>query len=119
VRVALLVARIAGLFALVLGIAFWTGNGLTLVNAHMGFGLLVVIALWVLAGFAGRAGVGAGTVILAVLWGFVVPVLGVLQLRLPPTGGYGLVRVIHLLVGLGALALVETLGARVKRGRAS
>jgi hypothetical protein len=118
VRIALMVARIAGLFALILGIAFWTGNGLTLVNAHMGFGLLVVIALWVLAGFAGRAGVGASTVILAVLWGCVVPILGVVQLHLPPTGGYGLVRVIHLLVGLGALALAETLGGRIKRARA-
>jgi hypothetical protein len=119
VRVALSVARIAGLFALVLGIAFWTGNALTLVNAHMAFGMLVVIALWVLAAFAGRSGVGASTVILAVLWGCVVPILGVVQLHLPPTGGYGLVRVIHLLVGLGALALAETLGARLKRARAS
>jgi hypothetical protein len=114
-RIALMVARLAGLFALLLGLAFWTGNGLALVQAHMGFGILLVLSLWTLAGLGARAGVGASTVILAVLWGFVAIGLGAVQRDLPPTGGYGLVRVLHLLVGLGALALAETLGGRIKR----
>jgi hypothetical protein len=118
VRVALMVARLAGVFALLLGLGFWTGNGLALVNAHMAFGVLLVLALWTLAGLAAKAGVSAGTVILAIVWGLVVPVLGALQMKLPPTGGYGMVRTLHLLVGLGALALAETLGARIKRSGA-
>jgi hypothetical protein len=117
VRVALMVARISGLFALLLGLAFWTGNGLSLVQAHMGFGILLVLSLWTLAGLGARAGVGASTVIPAVLWGIIVVGLGAIQRDLPPTGGYSLVRVLHLLVGLGALALAETLGGRIKRAR--
>jgi hypothetical protein len=114
-RIVIMIVRLAGLFALVLGLAFWSGRGLTLVNAHMGFGILVVLGLWVLAGFAGKAGVSLSTVILAVLWGLVVPVLGAVQLNLPPGGGYGIVRVLHLVVGLGALALAETLASQIKR----
>jgi hypothetical protein len=117
-RVALMVARLAGVFALLLGLGFWTGNGLNLVNAHMAFGVLLVLALWTLAGLAAKAGVSASTVILAVVWGLVVPVLGALQMKLPPTGGYDMVRTLHLLVGLGALALAETLGSRIRRASA-
>jgi hypothetical protein len=117
VRIVIMVVRLAGLFALILGLAFWSGHALTMVNAHMGFGILVVLGLWILAGLAAKGGVGASTVIVAVLWGLVVPVLGAVQLNLPPGGGYGLVRVVHLVVGLGALALAETLAGRLKRPR--
>jgi hypothetical protein len=106
VRIVIMVVRLAGLFALILGLAFWSGHALTMVNAHMGFGILVVLGLWILAGLGAKGGVGASTVIVAVLWGLVVPVLG---------GGYGIVRVLHLVVGLGALALAETLAGRLKR----
>jgi hypothetical protein len=112
-----MIARIAGLFALGLGLAFWSGHGLALVNVHMTFGILVVLALWTLAAVAGRAGVSVSTVIVAVLWGLVVPVLGAIQLNMPPGGGYGVVRVLHLVAGLGALALAETLAKSVKKPR--
>jgi hypothetical protein len=117
-RIVIMIVRLAGLFALILGLAFWSGNALTMVNAHMGFGILVVVGLWILAGMAGRAGVGASTVIIAVCWGLVVPILGAVQLHLPPTGGYGLLRVLHLFVGLGALALAESLARRLKAPKA-
>jgi hypothetical protein len=119
VRIVIMVVRLAGLFALILGLAFWSGHALTMVNAHMGFGILVVLGLWVLAGLGAKGGVGASTVIVAVLWGLVVPVLGAVQLNLPPGGGYGIVRVLHLVVGLGALALAETLAGRLRRSARS
>src|ERR1700722_18311624 len=116
-RIVIMIVRLAGFFALVLGLAFWSGRGLTLVDAHIGVGLLRLRGLLGLAAFAGKAGVSLSTVILAVLWGLVVPVLGAVQLNLPPGGGYGIVRVLHLVVGLGALALAETLAGRLKRPR--
>jgi hypothetical protein len=109
--------RLVGLATLGLGLAFWSGHALTLVNLHMSFGIFLVVVLWAFAARAGRAGIGASTVILAVLWGLVVPVLGAIQLNMPPGGGYGLVRVLHLVAGLGALALIEMLAGRLRRPR--
>jgi hypothetical protein len=108
-RVALVLARASGLAVLVLGLLFWAGYAETLITVHMALGVILVLALWTLAGLALRRGVSAGTVAIAFAWGLVVPILGAVQLFLPAGGGYGLVRVLHLMVGLGAIALAESL----------
>jgi hypothetical protein len=110
-----MVARLSGLIVLILGLLFWTGQYLQFVQLHMGFGVVLVLALWTLAFLAFRAGVDRSIVAIAVAWGLAVPILGGVQLNLPPGGGYGIVRVIHLLLGLGAIGLAERLAARIKR----
>jgi hypothetical protein len=62
-----------------------------------------------------RAHLPAGLVALAIAWGFVVPVLGLLQGELLPGGSHWVVQVLHLLVGLIAIGLAESLAARIKR----
>jgi hypothetical protein len=114
-----MIARVAGLGALVLGFVLWSGRGGVLVPIHMACGVVLVVALWALAVLAGRAGVSGGAVGMAILWGLAVPILGGLQLNLPPGGGYGLIRVAHLLLGLGAIGLAESLAARIRRVRAA
>ena len=47
---------ITGLIEILLGLAFWTNNGLSLVPVHMLVGLILVITLWVLAVLAARTG---------------------------------------------------------------
>jgi hypothetical protein len=113
-----MVARLSGLIVLILGLLFWTGQYLQFVQLHMGLGVVLVLALWTLAFLAFRAGVDRATVAIAVAWGLAVPILGGVQLNLPPGGGYGIVRVIHLLLGLGAIGLAESLAARIKRKQA-
>ena len=56
-KIASWVVRLGGLIMIVLGLLFWTGNALGLVQEHMTLGLLVVLALWVLAATAMRKGV--------------------------------------------------------------
>jgi hypothetical protein len=97
--------RITGLIEIVLGLAFWTNNGLSLVPVHMLVGLILVIALWVLAGLAARAGVNWGFVALAIVCGLIVPILGITQTQLLPGAAHWVVEVIHLLVGLFAIGL--------------
>lgn len=111
------IIRIAGLVALGLGLAFWNGTGYTLLNAHQGLGFLVSGALLVLAllGFSQR--VAPGLLVLALLWGLAVPALGSLQGRLLPGDEHWIIEVLHLLLGLGAIALSEVITGRATRSR--
>lgn len=110
-----MLVRLLGLIQLALGGLFWTGNALVLTPVHMLVGLALVLALWVLAGLAARAGVHLGLVALAIGWGIVVPVLGFTQGQLLPGPGHWVIQVLHLLVGLGAMGLAEALAVRIKR----
>ena len=107
--------RLCGVVLIILGALFWTGNALTLIPVHMLVGLLLVLLLWTQAALAWRAGVGPGLVALAAVWGLVVPALGVTQTSLLPGDFHWLIQVLHLLVGIVALALGESLAVRIKR----
>lgn len=107
--------RLAGLTAIVLGVLFWTGNAQVLIPVHMLIGLVLVLSLWTLAFLAARAGVNRRLVALAVVWGFIVPVLGLTQGQLLPGDYHWVIKVVHLLVGLGAMGQGDGLAARIKQ----
>jgi hypothetical protein len=106
--------RVVGVVQLALGLAFWTGNALGLVDLHQLLGILLVLALWTLAVLAYRAGVPAGVVAAAVVYGLVVPVVGLTQRELLPGSAHWVIEVIHLLLGIGLLGLAENLATRAK-----
>ncbi len=110
-----MLVRLLGLILIVLGTLFWTGRALALVPVHMTIGLVLVLSLWGLASLAARAGVDPGLVGLAILWGFLLPALGMTQTRLLSGGAHWLIQVLHLLVGLIAIGLAESLATRIKR----
>ena len=112
--IAQMLVRVSGVILIVLGALFWTGNALSLIPVHMLFGLVLVLSLWTLAYLAYRQGVNTGLVLLAVVWGLVVPILGVTQQQLAPGPAHWTIQVLHLLVGLGAIGQSESLGARIK-----
>ena len=105
--------RLTGLVLVVLGVLFWTGNARGLIPVHQLLGFVLVLCLGVMAALAARAGVQPGLVALAVVWGLVVPVLGLTQDRLLPGSAHWLIQVLHLLVGLGAIGQGENLAGRV------
>ena len=111
------VVRAPGLILIVLGVLFWTGHALTLIAVHMLLGILLVLSLWTLAVIGARAGAKPGLFVLTILWGFVVPALGMAQGRLLPGGAHWVIQVLHLLVGLSSMALAERL-ARGMQGSA-
>jgi hypothetical protein len=113
-RLAQLLIRALGAIMLVLGLLFWTGNALTLIPIHMLVGLLLVLMLWTLAALAARAGVDLRLVLLAVAWGAIVPILGLTQDTLLLGPAHVLIQVLHLCVGLAAIALGEVLGRRAR-----
>ena len=109
-----MVIRAVWLVQLVLGVLFWTGNALGLVDLHQLLGILLVLALWTLAALAHRAGVPAGLVAAAAVLGLVVPIVGLTQRELLPGSAHWLIQVVHLLLGLGLLGLAENLATRAR-----
>ena len=112
-RIAVMGARLTGVIALLLGVALWLGHAGPFLHAHMGFGILLVVALWTLAaiGFS----TAPGLAVLALAWGLLVPGVGFLQLNLLLGEHHWLVQVVHLLIGLGALAQTERLAGTIRR----
>ena len=106
--------RVLGVVQLVLGIAFWTGNALGLVDLHQLLGMLLVLGLWTQAVLAARAGVEPRLVALAAVWGLIVPIVGLTQTSLLTGSAHWVIQVIHLLLGLGLLALAENLATRAR-----
>jgi hypothetical protein len=112
INIALVLVRILGTVMLVLGLLFWTGNALELIPAHMLVGIAVVLLLWALAGLAARAGASTWLVALAFAWGIVVPAFGVTQDQILQGPAHWIIQLLHLLVGLVALALAHALAYR-------
>ena len=110
--VAQMLLRLFGLILIVLGIIFWTGNALSLVNVHMLIGLLFVLALWLLSGLAAAAHQSAGVVALGFVWGIIVLALGMMQRGLMVGSAHWVIQVLHLLVGLIALGIGERLAMK-------
>jgi hypothetical protein len=106
--------RVVGVVQLALGLLFWTGNALGLVDLHQLLGILLVLGLWTQAALAHRAGVPAGLVAVAAVWGLVVPIVGLTQRELFPGSAHWVIQVIHLLLGIGLLAMAENLATRAK-----
>jgi hypothetical protein len=106
--------RVAGVVQLALGLAFWTGNLLGLVDLHMLNGILLVLALWIQAALAARAGVEPRLVAVAAAWGLVVVIVGLTQTDLLTGSLHWLIQVIHLLLGIGLLDLADTLATKAK-----
>ncbi len=107
---------IAGILALGLGLALWGRWLYELVNLHMVLGVEVVLGLWALAVFALQRGTARGLEILALPWGLATPALGPTQAGLLVGELLWIVQVVHLLLGLGAVALAAVLaGASAER----
>lgn len=106
--------RICFLALIVLGVLFWTGHATGLVALHMSVGGIFVLLMWVMALLGFRARAGADLVLMTLVGGFIVLGLGMTQTRLMVGDAHWIVRVVHLLVGLAAIALTERIGARIR-----
>jgi hypothetical protein len=113
-NIARMLVRITGLLQLVLGILFWLGIANSLVTVHIISGLILVLGLWFIAVMAGRSGANIGMVVLSVVWGLVVIGLGMSQARIMVGSAHWVIQVVHLLLGIGAIGLAESLGMKTK-----
>jgi hypothetical protein len=114
VTILLTVARLLGVVQILGGLAIWFG--LTRAVAfHSAIGTAFVLALWIISLIALFALSSRGLPLMTLLWGGLVLWFGMAQISLLPGRAHWAVRLAHLLVGIAAIGLVETLGKAVKR----
>jgi uncharacterized membrane protein YczE len=103
------ILRLSGMTLVVLGLLFWTGHALQLVQFHMLVGVLFTVAYFAIVIAAARDGLALGPALLAALWGFILPTFGMVQTRILPGPTHWIVRVAHLLVGVVAMGIADRL----------
>jgi uncharacterized membrane protein len=106
--------RLLGLIMIVLGLLFWTGHALNFIGLHMLLGIVLVLLLWAQAILAARGGGSLGLVALAIAWGLIVVALGMTRNRLLPGDAHWVIKVLHLLVGMGAIGIAERLATSIQ-----
>ena len=99
------VMRPTGIAQVILGLLFWLGFARGLIMLHMALGLVFVLSVWALAAMGLLAGVNRALVLLTAIWGGMVLWLGMSQGRLLPGPYHWAIRVLHLAVGIAAMAL--------------
>jgi hypothetical protein len=112
--IVLMLGRLLGALALAMGITFSTGHAGALIPLHMLAGVLFVLCLWIVAVLSLIGGSRRGLAAFSILWGFVVPALGVGQYQLLPGPHHWVISVLHALVGIAALALAEMLAKGIR-----
>jgi hypothetical protein len=110
-RIAHPLFRLSGVTQVVLGLLFWTGRALDLTHVHMGVGLLFVITYLYMVS---TARLGPRGLTLAVLLGVVLPVFGMLHTRLLVGPWHWTIQVLHLLLGIAAMAVVDRTARRLR-----
>lgn len=110
--------RYGGVLTLVLGIFLWTGNFDALKSYHMLLGIIVVLALWLLAGvYAASGKANIGMVSAAIVLGLAQALLGMSQESILPATGHWIIQVVHLLLGLGVIGIGESISMAMKKAR--
>ncbi|HEY0582665.1 MAG TPA: hypothetical protein VGE94_10820 [Chloroflexota bacterium] len=112
-----MLVRITGVLLLILGLLIWTEGMRDLVFPHIILGLVMVIALWLLAVVGARLGAPMGLAASVAVMGLIVLVLGMSQNSLVPGGAHWIIQVLHLLLGMAAVGMAEALGGRLRRIR--
>ena len=105
--------RLSIVTQLVLGILFWTGHAYPLLPLHMAVGLVFVLSLWALTGLAAKRGAPLPAVLTGVVLGLAVLGLGGMQTQLLPGDYHWVIRVLHLLLGMGTMGFAESLAKRI------
>jgi len=99
-----------------LGLLFWIAN-IDFISIHILFGLAVAIALLalsiVMVFTRGTRVLG----VIGIVYALILPVFGLRQATLLVGNIHWLIQAVHLLVGIGALALIQVMSTRFERFR--
>ena len=108
-------ARVLWLAQIVLGVLFWTGNATPLTDLHMLLGLVFALLVAVLAVLVGVRGGSPGLLVGGLALAVLLPVVGIGQTGWLAGPQHWVIQVVHLLIGLAAIAVAEAAGGRLRR----
>jgi len=108
VKVLLMLARLLVAAQVVLGLLIWFGR-ISFTQVHIALGSIFVLDLWLLGLIALFALSARGLSLFSLLLGGVIMWLGVAQRTMLLGSAHWAVRVVHLLLGVSAMALIEPL----------
>jgi hypothetical protein len=112
------IVRITGVLLLILGLLMWAENMNNLIGIHMLLGVIMVLSLWLLAASAATQGLPPGMAIGVGVIGLLTALLGFTQRTLlPGPSTHWIIQVLHLLLGMAAVASGEMIGGRLRRAR--
>jgi len=114
VRIVQWITGIVGLGALVLGLMFWIAH-IDLISLHRLLGFIVAIGLLVMSLIAVSTRGMRVLGLVGVVYAFILPVFGLTQQTLLVGDLHWLIQTIHMLLGIGALALAGIMGTRYVR----
>lgn len=118
-RYASAVVTVAGILALVSGLALWFGAAPGLVSMHMLLGFLTVAGLWTI-GIAQGVSTGGSPILaaIAVIVGILTIYLGMNQASLLPGEHHWLIQISHLILGILSIGVGHMAAARQRRAAA-
>ena len=119
-RIVQIIVGLAGLCALVLGLLIWIAN-IDLTDIHILFGLLVTLGLLAMSIIALTAPGLRIWGMVGIVYAIILLIFGVAHSNVLAGNLHWLIQALHTLVGIGAIVLTGTLGARyrmLKRGEA-
>jgi hypothetical protein len=116
--IAQMLIRVCGVLLLILGLLIWAEGMSGLIEIHMLLGLILVLSMIVLGILAllqkAPVGLAGGLIVVAL----VVVWVGLNQDSTLYAGpNQWLVKIVHLLLGMGAVAMAEIVGGRLRRAR--
>ena len=114
VAVLAMLGRLLGVIQILVGLACWFGFAARAVAFHMAVGSLFVLVLWIVGLIALFVLDKRWLALFTLLWGGLVLWFGMAQTTLLVGTGHWAVRLAHLLVGMAAIALIESLGKAMK-----
>lgn len=112
-----MIATVAALVAVALGMGTYTHANFR--DIHMLFGLIVALALLVLAVMATFTAEARRLGAIGIAYAFLLPIFGVTQQMILVGEWHWLVETTHLAVGFGAVALIGVISGRLARRSAS
>lgn len=110
----IMLVRVLGLAAIILGAAVWTGRQQYL-GPHIGTGFFVASVIFVLAVIALTKKVVIPG-ILGVIFAVLLPVVGLKQFPLT-FHTFGAIQIAHIILALAAIGVAESLHAAIRRAR--
>ncbi|GHO93975.1 hypothetical protein KSF_040230 [Reticulibacter mediterranei] len=112
VRIINWIARITGIITLLLGLTFWVTSINSIPGIHMLVGITFTLSFLILSIIMVFSSGVRLLGVIGIVYALIIPVFGVIQAGLLVGDLHWLIRLAHMLVGIGAMLVIQTIYTR-------